>query len=83
MELLTVTVHHGYKQASYTAWKFLILKKFNVLTDKCTVSKVVSFNKKNKYYVSYRFNTKAFFKDFREIFYMQKNKDKKKKDTRF
>lgn len=57
-------------------WQFLMLQQWKVLTPKCFPKQVVNFNKKrNKYYVSYRFNTRALFKNERNLFYLNNKKN--------
>ena len=70
-----ITFSQGWKQKGFCTWKFLMLKQWNVLTTECFPVRVVNFNKKRqKYYVSYRFNTRSIFKKERQMFFLQKNK---------
>lgn len=78
-----ITLNQGWKQKVFLTWKYLMLKQWNVLTDKSFPVKVVNLNKKrNAYYVSYRFNTKSLFKTERDLFFpliaAKKNKKSKK-----
>ena len=65
-----ITLNQGWKQKGFLTWKYLMLKQWNVLTNKSFPVRVINFNKKrNKYYVSYRFNTKSLFKIERNLFF--------------
>ena len=75
-----ITLNQGWKQKGFLTWNFLMLKQWNVLTNKSFPVKVVNFNKKrNKYYVSYRFNTKSLFKIERSLFFPKQSKTNDKK----